>query len=195
MQIFKSHYFLLSFCCVRTARNIRSKWNSTDLHVLGVDVHLDQCVSYKMSEATAIKVTVWVGVVLAIVYLREFQTPIMVKVLSVEVLVSTKDLYQRQGNIAMKWLVKFSYISCHLYRFLSNHTTVKELCWYRKIIWACLPCSWQFLQKWLCCWVACSSSGHRVYHGPHWEAEQTDVGRFYTKCYTPKGKSESFQPR
>lgn len=70
--------------------------------MLGVDVHLDQCVSYKMSEATAIKVAVWAGVVLAIVYLREFQTPIMVKVLSVEVLVGTIDLYQGQGNIAMK---------------------------------------------------------------------------------------------
>lgn len=70
--------------------------------MLGVDVHLDQCVSYKMSEATSIKVAVWAGVVLAIVYLREFQTPIMVKVLSVEVLVGTIDLYQGQGNIAMK---------------------------------------------------------------------------------------------
>lgn len=83
-------------------RNITSTRNSTDLHVLGLDVHLEQCVSYKMSEATAIKVAVWAGVVLAIVYLREFQTPIMVKVLSVEVLVGTIDLYQGQANMAMK---------------------------------------------------------------------------------------------
>lgn len=78
--------------------------------MFGVDVHLDQCVSYKVSEATAIKVAVWAGVVLAIVYLREFQAPIMVKVLSVEVLVGTIDLYQGQGNIAIK-LNNFYYIS------------------------------------------------------------------------------------
>lgn len=85
---------------------MRIKLNSTYLHVFAVEVHLDQCVSYKMSEATAIKVAVRAGVVLAIVYLRELQTSILVKVLPVEVLMGTMDLYREKGTWAMRLTVR-----------------------------------------------------------------------------------------
>lgn len=64
------------------------------------EVHLDQRVSYKVSEAAAVKVAVRVGVVLAVVYLRELQTPILVKVFPVEVLMGTVDL-QRENELAV----------------------------------------------------------------------------------------------
>lgn len=48
------------------------KINSGHLHLFSIEVHLDQCVSYKMSKATAIEVAVRVSVVFAIVYLWEF---------------------------------------------------------------------------------------------------------------------------
>lgn len=45
-----------------------------------------------MSEAAAIEVAVRVGVVFAIVDLRELQTSILMKVIPVEVLMGTEDL-------------------------------------------------------------------------------------------------------
>lgn len=51
-----------------------------------------------MSEAAAVKVAVRVGVVLAVVYLRELQTSILVKVFPVEVLMGTVDL-QRENDL------------------------------------------------------------------------------------------------
>lgn len=56
-----------------------------------MEIHLDQSVSYKMSEAAAIEIAVRVGVVLAIVDLGELQTSILMKIIAVEVLVGTED--------------------------------------------------------------------------------------------------------
>lgn len=53
-----------------------------------------------MSEATAVEVTVGVGVVLAVVYLRKLQTAILMKVLPVEVLVGTEDLHREKEFIS-----------------------------------------------------------------------------------------------
>lgn len=61
-----------------------------------MEVHLDQCVSHKVSEAAAIEVAVGVGVVLSIVDLRELQTTILVKILPMEVLMGTKHLYREK---------------------------------------------------------------------------------------------------
>ena len=66
-----------------------------------VKVHLDQCVSYKMSEAAAIEVAVGTGVVMAIVDLRELQTSILMKILSVEVLMGTEDLYREKRSFSV----------------------------------------------------------------------------------------------
>lgn len=60
--------------------------------MFSIEVHLDQCVSYKMSKATAIEVAVRLSVIFAIVYLREFQTSILVKVLPMKVLMSAVNL-------------------------------------------------------------------------------------------------------
>lgn len=69
-----------------------------------MEVHLDQRVSYEMSEAAAVEVAVRAGVVLAIVYLRELQTSILVKVFPMEVLMGTIDL-QREKRAT--WAVRF----------------------------------------------------------------------------------------
>lgn len=57
-----------------------------------MDVHLDQRVSHQVSEPTAVEVAVGTRVVLGVVDLRELQTSIVVKVLPMEVFVSTADL-------------------------------------------------------------------------------------------------------
>lgn len=57
-----------------------------------MDVHLDQRVSHQVSEPTAVKVAVGTRVVLGVVDLRELQTSVVVKVLPMEVFVSTADL-------------------------------------------------------------------------------------------------------
>lgn len=64
-----------------------------------MEIHLDQSVSYKMSEAAAIEIAVGVGVVLAIVDLGELQTSILMKIIAVEVLVGTEDLQRKKGNM------------------------------------------------------------------------------------------------
>lgn len=53
-----------------------------------------------MSEATAVKVAVWVSVAFGIIYLREFQTPILMKVLPMKVLVSAEYLKMKNKNIS-----------------------------------------------------------------------------------------------
>lgn len=72
---------------------------STHLHAFPVEVHLDQRVSYKMSEAAAVEVAVWTGVVLAVVDLRELQTSIFIELLPVEVLMGAEDLHGEETNI------------------------------------------------------------------------------------------------
>lgn len=66
--------------------------NVGHLHAFSIKVNLDQCVSNKMSEATAIKVAVRMSIAFGIIYLREFQTAILVKVLPMKVLVSAEHL-------------------------------------------------------------------------------------------------------
>lgn len=66
--------------------------NIGHLHAFSIEVDLDQCVSYKMSEAAAVKVAVRVSVAFGIIYLREFQTAILVKVLPMKILVSAEHL-------------------------------------------------------------------------------------------------------
>lgn len=63
-----------------------------------MEVHLDQCVSYEMSEAAAIEVAVGVGVVLSVVYLRELQTAILMKILPMEVLMGAEDLHREKAR-------------------------------------------------------------------------------------------------
>ncbi len=76
-----------------------------------VEVHLDQCVSYKMSEAAAIEVAVGAGVVLAIIDLRELQTSILMKILPVEVLMGTEDLHGEKSNMGNQTLCCIEYVS------------------------------------------------------------------------------------
>lgn len=70
--------------------------DETHLHLFSLDIHLDQCVSDEMPEATAIEVAVGVGVVLAIVDLWELQAPILVKILPMEVLMGAEHLHKRK---------------------------------------------------------------------------------------------------
>lgn len=70
-----------------------------------VEVHFNQRVSYKMSEAAAIEVAVRTGVVHAIVDLRELQTSILIKILPMEVLMGTEDLHREnvtRGTLARR---------------------------------------------------------------------------------------------
>lgn len=73
------------------------------------EVHFDQRVSNKMSETAAIKVAVRAGVVLAVVYLRELQTSILMKLLPVEVLMSTIDL-DRKNEVTWAMRLRVSEI-------------------------------------------------------------------------------------
>lgn len=56
-----------------------------------------------MSEAAAVEVSVGVGVVLAIVNLRELKTSVLMKILSVEVLMGAEDLY-KENTAEFIWL-------------------------------------------------------------------------------------------
>lgn len=96
-MLLKLHNTKISnYCHAATAGNRES--NSTHLHVFPLEVHLDQCVTYKMPEATAVEVAVGAGVVLAIVDLRELQTSILMKIFSVEVLMCTEHLEKRKKS-------------------------------------------------------------------------------------------------
>lgn len=59
-----------------------------------MEVHLDQSVSDKVSEATAVEVAVSVHVVFAIVDLRELQTSVVMEIFPMEILVCTEHLHR-----------------------------------------------------------------------------------------------------
>lgn len=68
-------------------------------HALSIEIHFDQRVSHQVSEATAIEVAVGTGVVLVIVNLGELQTPVVMELLSMEVLMGAEHLKKKKGEI------------------------------------------------------------------------------------------------
>lgn len=77
-----------------------------------MDVHLDQCVADKVSEAAAIEVAVGAGVVFAVVDLRKLETAVLMKVFTMEILMGTEylqkcssDLINETGNHLKSWAV------------------------------------------------------------------------------------------
>lgn len=101
--IAKQKYFLLKHFmlhCTATYTRMRYTTNVGHLHAFSIEVNLDQCVSDKMSEAAAIKVAVRVSVAFGVIYLREFQTSILVKVLPMKIFISAEDLQMSNQNIS-----------------------------------------------------------------------------------------------
>lgn len=62
------------------------------LKCLVLQVHLEQGVSHHVSEATAVKVTIWSGVKFAVVDLWELQATVLIQVISMEILVLAENL-------------------------------------------------------------------------------------------------------
>lgn len=94
--------FLKHFILHYTARNIRMRYtvNIGHLDAFSIEVNLDQCVSHKMSEAAAVKVAVRVSVAFGVIYLREFQTSILVKVLPMKVFMGAEDLQMNNQSMS-----------------------------------------------------------------------------------------------
>lgn len=63
-----------------------------------------------MSEATAIKITIWPGVTSAVVNLRELQTTIFSKVIAMEILVLTEHLLTQRNKERIIMAVSFSWV-------------------------------------------------------------------------------------
>lgn len=95
-----------------------------------MEVHLDQCVSYKMSEAAAIEEAVGAGVVLAVIDLRELKTSILMKILPVEVLMGTEDLHREK-----RWLMRLCIVLQFEYAAIMRKTcTIRTVACLHKAI-------------------------------------------------------------